>query len=408
MNNHTSYTFKIAQKRNLKLHKRFVEGWITSKLPPKGHRSLSDIQRAFSSIHTSDETRNAVINAVFNPTFSYSTKLGIPGLELRIGEKSGQPYLQWYDGKGKKISFDTPLQKQILRSSQVLYPFNHMMKSISKLTTPLQTSKALNAGVWFGGYLHLIGDLALLTRQFLAHSDIDKIFWYESPSSKDSDEFHLKYLSHELSQGFYDPLDNQHPSFTVVEGNQHFFTTILPSHLKDLQAYDDFINSLGSEGISSEHQKFKDNLTKLITLSESGEWKSMSDTTMINDYRMQQFQEGVISNQITKPHYNYYIYYYSIISTLDIAWGMGDMLGKVDITDPDVMDKLMRIHGNKMPPRPTREWIFNEENVVIEAHGAKVYYNERERWINQYRHNQKYGKQRLYPMWIHKDLEDTS
>lgn len=401
MSNLSSFTFKIAKKRKLKLHKHFVIGWIGSRLSPKGKHSLSTLQRAFSSIHTTDETRNAVINAVFNPTLKYSDKLGIRGLELHVEETpTKQPYLQWRDGNGNNVLFNTPLQHQILKSSQIIYPFNHMMKSISKLTTPQQTSKALNAAVWFSGYLGLITDINFIVRGFLNHSDIDTIFWAYPPKLENSADYH-SYLSYEAAGSFYDILDKDYPDFSVVERNQESFTSSLTPFLNDLKSYDDFIGSLGLEsGIAAKHQEFKDGLSKLLNISTTDEWKKLSDTTMINEHRIRQFNEARGKNGIKEEHYGFYVYWYSLLSIIDIGWEIGESITKVDITDPDIMDKFMRIHGNKKLPNTNRQWFFEEP--IIEAHGAKMYFSERESWLKAE------VKQSLFPKWLIKEIEDTS
>lgn len=90
-----SPTFIIAKKRKLKLHRRFIDAWKESNLSPRGEGSISTLQRAFSSIHTSDEIRNAVINATFNHNVDYGRFMNIQGLGIEVTRtKTGQPYLK--------------------------------------------------------------------------------------------------------------------------------------------------------------------------------------------------------------------------------------------------------------------------------------------------------------------------
>lgn len=90
-----SNTFRIAQKRKVRLSKHLINVWKESHLRPEGIHSIDVLRRAFSSIHTTDEIRNAVLNTIFNADFNYSIQLGVKGLRLQVmRNERGHVYLQ--------------------------------------------------------------------------------------------------------------------------------------------------------------------------------------------------------------------------------------------------------------------------------------------------------------------------
>lgn len=89
---------------------------------------------------------------------------------------------------------------------------------------------------------------------------------------------------------------------------------------------------------------------------------------------------GLIEKNLERlpPIYNFI---FSALSVVDTSMEAAESMTNIDVTDHDIMDKIMRIHGNKMPPKHRSQNIFRD--AVTHLRGADRYFHERDAWRRQ-------------------------
>lgn len=114
----------------------------------------------------------------------------------------------------------------------------------------------------------VVANLAWLVRAFARQQDVADILWAYSPSEDET-------------QGYTDELNDE----TNMMFDKEALAEQLEVVLKDLNGYDEFINSLDiEEGVTSSHSNLKRDLAKLITIAKMGD-EGLKDYSLINKYR---------------------------------------------------------------------------------------------------------------------------
>lgn len=137
-----------------------------------------------------------------------------------------------------------------------------------------------------------------------------------------------------------------------MEGNIHNLVNSLRIVYESLSKYDALANAVGEEGdLAIKHAEFKNYISWVIRVGRTNAWRTTSDTSLLSEVRREQMAQDVINEKVMEDYMGFYTFFYTALTTADKGMEARNAINKIDFNDPDVMDKIMRIHGNKLPPQ---------------------------------------------------------
>lgn len=137
-----------------------------------------------------------------------------------------------------------------------------------------------------------------------------------------------------------------------MEGNIDNLVNSLRIIRTSLSKYDALANAVGEEGdLAVKHQEFKECISWLIKAGSTDTWKESLDNSIISEVRREQLAQDQVKENIMSDFMGFYTFFYTALTTADKGMEARHAIHKVDFNDPDIMDRIMRIHGNKLPPQ---------------------------------------------------------